>query len=95
LEDWFKIIDNTVHISIKAIPGASKNEFAGIRDNRLCVRIASAPEDGKANSCLCEFLAKRLGCAKRDVVLVKGEKLRLKVVAVPAACGDMLREVIG
>ena len=95
MEDWFKIFDDTIHISIKAIPGTSKNELTGIRDNRLCVRIAAAPEDGKANSCLCDFMAKTLGCAKRDVVLVKGEKSRLKVVAVPAACGERLREVVG
>jgi len=91
----FHTTENKIHISIKAIPGASKNEIAGIRDNRLCVRIAAAPEDGKANSCLCEFLAKTLGCAKRDVVLVKGEKSRLKVVEVPAVCGDRLKEITG
>ena len=93
VEDWFKIINNTIHITVKVIPGASKNEFAGIRDKRLCVRIAAAPEDGKANSCLREFLANTLGCAKRDVVLVKGEKSRLKVMAVPAACGDRLKDI--
>jgi len=95
METFFQITENKIHISIKAIPGASKNELAGIRDNRLCVRIAAAPEDGKANSCLCKFLAKTLNCAKRDVVLIKGEKSRLKVVAAPAACGDRLREITG
>ena len=95
MKTCFHTIENRIHISIKAIPGASKSEFAGIRDNRLCVRIAAAPEDGKANSCLCEFLAKKLGCAKRDVVLLEGEKSRVKVVVVPAACGDRLKEIIG
>jgi len=93
METFFHTTEDKILISIKAIPGASKNEFAGIRDNRLCVRIAAAPEDGKANSCLCEFLAKTLGCAKRDVVLGKGEKSRLKVIAVPAACGDKLKKI--
>jgi len=81
-----------VHIDLKVSPGASKSEITGFRENRLCVRIAAQPEDGKANACLCGFLAKVLGCAKRDVVLVKGEKSRLKTVAVPADCGEKLRE---
>jgi len=87
------VSEKTIHIELKVIPGASKNEFAGIRDKRLCVRIAAAPEDGKANACLCEFLAKALGCAKRDVVVVKGEKSRLKTVEVPAGCGKKLKEI--
>ena len=85
MEDCFHVTENTVHIDLKVSPGASKNVFTGIKDKRLCVRIAAPPEDGKANACLCEFLAKKLGCAKREVVLVRGEKSRLKTVAVPAA----------
>jgi len=81
-------------MEIKAIPGASKTEISGIRDGRLCIRIAAAPEDGKANAAFCEFLAKTLGCPKRDIVLVKGEKSRLKTVSVPASCEDRLREII-
>ena len=90
IEDWFRVTGESVHIEIKAVPGASKNEIAGIRDKRLCIRIAAPPEDGKANACLCGFIAKTLGCAKRDVVLVKGEKSRLKTIAVPAAYMEKL-----
>jgi len=93
MEDWFHITGDFVHIDLKAFPNSSKNEFAGIRDNRLCVRIAAPPEDGKANACLREFLAKTLGCAKRDVVLVKGEKSRLKTVKVPAAYSEKLKKI--
>jgi uncharacterized protein (TIGR00251 family) len=85
MEECFHVTENTVHIDLKVSPGASKNVFTGIKDKRLCVRIAAPPEDGKANACLCEFLAKKLGCAKREVSLVRGEKSRLKTVAVPAA----------
>jgi uncharacterized protein (TIGR00251 family) len=90
MEDFFKIADNVIHIDIKATPGASKTEITGIKEKRLCVRVAAAPEDGKANASLCAFLAKTLGCAKRDVVLIKGEKSRLKTIAAPAACVEKL-----
>ncbi|GHV52868.1 hypothetical protein AGMMS49579_10710 [Spirochaetia bacterium] len=82
-ENWIRVSGDLLHIDIKAVPGASKTEAAGIKDNRLRIRIAAAPEDGKANAELCGFLAKFLGCAKRDVVLLRGEKSRLKTAAVP------------
>ena len=91
MENYFHVTENTVHIDLKVSPGASKNEFTGVKDKRLCVRIAAAAQDGKANACLCEFLAKKLGCAKREVVLVKGEKSRLKTVAIPAAYCENIR----
>jgi len=81
-----------IYIDLKVIPGASKNEIIGLRDGRLCVKIAAQPEDGKANACLCGFFAKMFGCAKRDVVVVKGEKSRLKTVALPTVCGEKLKK---
>jgi uncharacterized protein (TIGR00251 family) len=93
--NWFRVTGELLFIDIKAIPGASKNEIAGVRDSRLCVKIAAAPEDGKANDCLRGFLAKTLDCAKRDVVLVKGEKSRLKTITLPAACEEKLKEIAG
>ena len=92
MEEWLQINNETIFISIKAFPGSAKNEFAGIRDNRLCIRIASAPEDGKANDCMLDFIAKSLHCPKRDVVLKKGEKSRLKTVSVPAAYSEKLKK---
>ena len=93
MSEWFRLTDDAIHIEIKAFPGASKNDIAGIRDGRLCVRVAAAPEDGKANACLCEFLAKALDCAKRDVVLTRGEKSRHKTASVPLSCENRLREI--
>ena len=90
----YSITADSIHLDLKITPGASKNEFAGIRDERLCVRIAAAPQDGKANAGLIAFIAKTLGCAKRDVVLIKGEKSRLKTIALPLSCAEKLREII-
>jgi uncharacterized protein (TIGR00251 family) len=84
-----------IHIELKVIPGASRNEIAGVRNSRICVRVAAPPEDGKANDCLRGFLAKTLGCAKKDAVLIKGEKSRLKTVSVPDVCGEKLKEIFG
>jgi uncharacterized protein (TIGR00251 family) len=81
-------------LDIKAVPGASKTECAGVKDSRLRIRIAASPEDGKANSELCAFLAKTLGCAKREVILEAGEKSRLKTVSIPAKVKEKIDPVL-
>jgi uncharacterized protein (TIGR00251 family) len=91
--DVFTVSGDSIHVEIKAIPGASKNEVAGIKDGRLRVRIAAAPEGGKANAELREFFAKLLGCARSEVVLLRGEKSRLKTLAFPLACGVKLEKI--
>jgi uncharacterized protein (TIGR00251 family) len=81
--DCCRITGNDIHIAVKALPGASKTEFAGVKEQRLRVRIASAPEDGRANAELSAFFAKNLGCPKKEIRLLRGEKSRIKTIAVP------------
>ena len=95
MNNYFRIETDTIKLEIKAVPGASKTEFAGIKDGRLRIRLAAAPEDGKANAELLSFLSKALGCAKRDLRLVSGEKSRLKAVALPLECKAKLEEIVG
>jgi uncharacterized protein (TIGR00251 family) len=82
-------------LRVKATPGASKTEALGVRDGRLRVRIAAAPEDGRANAALIAFLAKQLGCPKNRIAIVVGEKSRLKTLALPAAAEKKLLEIAG
>ena len=85
-----KNINKQFHINLKITPNASKNEITGIKDNRLCVRIAAPPEDGKANDSLRSFLSKILNHPKRDISIIKGEHSRLKTVAIPDVCKEKL-----
>jgi uncharacterized protein (TIGR00251 family) len=66
-----------------------------MRENRLRIKIAAAPENGKANAELCAFLAKLLSCAKKDVVLKTGEKSRLKTVMLPLGVKQKLEALAG
>ena len=77
-------------LDIKAVPGASKSCLGEVKEGRLKVRIAAAPEDGKANEELRSFFVKTLALAKKDIVLEKGEKSRLKTLRLPAAVKDRL-----
>jgi uncharacterized protein (TIGR00251 family) len=94
MDSVFRVSDGRLFVEIKAVPGASKTEAAGVKDGRLRIRIAAAPEDGKANSALVAFLAKELGCPKRDIVIVSGEKSRLKTAALPPDSEAKLRTLL-
>jgi uncharacterized protein (TIGR00251 family) len=95
MNNCFRIEGDTIRLEIKAFPGASKTELAGFKDNRLRIRLAAAPEDGKANAELLNFLSKMLGCPKRDLRLVSGEKSRLKVVSLPLECLAKVEGIVG
>ncbi|MDR1238805.1 MAG: DUF167 domain-containing protein [Treponema sp.] len=78
-----RISGDRVYLELRAVPGASRTELAGFRDGRLRVRIAAAPEDGKANRELTAFFAKLLDCPKKELVLERGEKSRQKTLSFP------------
>jgi uncharacterized protein (TIGR00251 family) len=68
---------------VKVIPKASKTEFVGyLPDGTWRVKIAAAPEKGKANHELCEFLAAHLGVPQSKIQIVSGETSRLKRIRI-------------
>ncbi len=79
-------------VDVKVVPGASKSEIAGIQSKRLRIRIAAAPEDGKANAELIAFFAKTLACPKKEITLMSGDKSRLKTLAIPLRFKELLEK---
>jgi uncharacterized protein len=72
-----------VDIRVKVIPKSSKTELAGyLLDGTWKVKVAAAPEKGKANRALVEFLAEKLGVAKSRIRIVSGETSPLKRIRV-------------
>ena len=84
-----------VLLEVKVVPSASRTEIVGEKDGKLRVRVAAAPEDGKANLELRTFFAKLLGCSKSAAELVRGEKSRIKTLAFPASAAERLQALIG
>jgi uncharacterized protein (TIGR00251 family) len=75
-------------LHVKATPNARTSEITGWEDDPLHgrilrVRIAAPPVEGKANAALRAFLADRLGLAKSQVILEKGDTSRIKTFSVP------------
>jgi uncharacterized protein (TIGR00251 family) len=90
MEPCIRISGDILLVDLKVQPGSSKSCLAGVKDGRLKVRIAAAPEDGKANAGLTAFFAGLLGCPKRDLTLKSGLKSRLKTLAVPLSYRETL-----
>ena len=77
---------NACLVRAKAVPGASRDELAGVMDfpdgPRLKLRTSAAAESGKANKALCALLAKALGVPKKRVTLEAGQTQALKAFRV-------------
>jgi uncharacterized protein (TIGR00251 family) len=90
----YRIKGDYLYLDIKAVPSASRSSLGEVKEGRLKVRIAAAPEDGKANEELRCFLAKTFGLPKKDIVLDTGEKSRLKTLRLPAFAIEAVKKLI-
>lgn len=81
---WYQSAGDGVAIQVHAQPGAKRTEIAGLHGDCLKLRLASPPVDGKANECLIEFLARRLGVRRNQLSIVRGLGSRRKTVFVAA-----------
>jgi len=83
-----------VLISCRVVPSSSRNMFSEICDGYLKIKVTAAPVEGKANKALVAFLAKILGVAKSDVIIVKGETGKIKKIAVrDINAGDAMKKI--
>ena len=67
-------------IRVKVIPKGSRNEIVGWEGDLLKVKIAAAPDKGKANEALVRFLAKEWDTAPSHIRILSGQKSRIKVL---------------
>ena len=66
-------------ITVKVIPKSSRTELvAKLPDGTWKVKVAAAPEKGKANKALCAFLAEHFGVAQSRVSILSGETSHVK-----------------
>ena len=72
-----------MELRVKVVPKSSRNEILGpMADGTLKVRIAAAPEKGKANAELCAFLARHYGVPRSAVTILSGQTSPRKLVRI-------------
>jgi uncharacterized protein (TIGR00251 family) len=90
---WLRLSGGRLLVAVKAMPGARTSAIAGLRNNRLLVRVAAQPEKGKANGELFDCLSRVLGIGKSEIQLVSGATSRLKTLSLPLSCEAELRRL--
>ena len=83
-----------IRLAVKVTPHAGRNEITGFKDGVLQVKVAAAPEKGKANKELTDFLAEKLGIKKSSVFIIKGQTSRYKVLFIQGISDDALSKLI-
>jgi uncharacterized protein (TIGR00251 family) len=67
-------------LRLRVVPGAQRSGIVGRHADGWKVRVAAAPEAGKANEALLRLLARTLELPRRDLELTRGTASRDKVV---------------
>lgn len=74
--------DNAVIFSVKVVPRSSKTMVAGTLGGMLKIKLAAAPEKGKANESLVEFLADILGVKRNTITITSGHTSPVKTIQI-------------
>ena len=73
--------DEGVVFVAKIVPGSSgSTRICGLLDDMLKIKVSAAPEKGKANKALIDFIAKKLGIKSKAVSILSGHKTAVKRV---------------
>lgn len=87
--------DGGVTISVKVVPGSSRDRIVGELGDALKIAVSAAPEGGKANRSVIRLLAAALGCAHRDVQIVSGHGKPRKRIWIRGLDGIHVAEMLG
>ncbi len=80
---------------VKVVPGSSRTQIAGPMGQMLKIKVAAAPEKGKANDCLIDFLAEKLGIRKNAIAIVSGHTSPIKQIRIEAMTSDKITQQLG
>jgi uncharacterized protein (TIGR00251 family) len=70
----------STRVRVRVSPGARRTELVGRHGEAWRVRVAAAPERGRANEAVLDLLSRELELPRRAVSLVSGHAAREKVV---------------
>jgi hypothetical protein len=93
-EEIFRKTDTGGELTVSVVPRSSRCEIAGIHNNALRIKLTSPPVDNEANIQCCEFIAKKLGIARRQVVIIRGQTSRRKVLRIEGVSEKTVRETL-
>lgn len=94
-EDQAVQIGDDVLLRVKVVPGAKRDQIAGVLGDRLKIRTSAPPENGKANAAVCELIAKAVGVKPRDVTIESGHTNPEKTLRLAGADRETVMRALG
>jgi len=82
--------DDSIRFSVKVVSRSSKTAIAGILGGILKVKLAAAPEKGRANQSLIEFLADTFGIRKNAIKITSGLTSPVKTIEITGVSKEIL-----
>jgi uncharacterized protein (TIGR00251 family) len=86
---------NCVAFTVKVVPRSSKTAIAGLLGGMLKVKLAAAPEKGKANESLVEFLADTLGVKRNTITITSGLTSPVKTIQITGVSAETILKKLG
>lgn len=83
-------VEEGVIFTAKVVPGSSRTGVCGLLDGMVKIKVAAAPEKGKANQYLIELLAKQLNVKKNAVSIISGKAKPIKRMQVSGISPETL-----
>jgi hypothetical protein len=65
--NWYHWQDDSLFLQLHVTTRARRDEFKGLLDNKLCLRIKAPPVEGKANQYLLGLIAKEFKVCKSEL----------------------------
>jgi len=84
-----------VVFGVKVVPGSSRTGLCESLGGMVKIKVAAPAEKGKANRCLIDFLAGKLGVKKSAVSIIAGETKPVKQVQVLGMSAPALERKLG
>ena len=81
----------STRLRLRVIPGSTRPGIVGRHGEAWKVRVAAAPERGRANEAVLDLLAEALAVPRRDVRLIAGHGTRDKIVELDGIAEDETR----
>ena len=81
---------NGAIFSVKVVPRSSKTAIAGVLGGMLKIKLSAAPEKGKANESLVEFLADILGVKRSAIKITSGLTSPVKTIQITGVSVEFL-----
>jgi len=79
-------------LGVKVVPGASRDRVMGEYGGGVKVTVSRPAHGGAANEAVVELLARTLGVAKGNVLIVRGHGSARKEVVIRGVSAAMVRE---